>query len=141
MCSGPWETGGLTRMYDYFNIHLQTFFCRHSLLLSPYNTPHPTSSLTHTLQKLPSLCHYIHYYSILPELTNQRRAWNPELQWPEPRLSTCNGGKTFHSLLSCPGPISALPQGYLDPLWLPLFEHNKGLIIVFLCAADQSNES
>ncbi len=126
-CSGRWETGGLTRMYGCFKIHLQTFFYRHSLLLSPHKTPHPTSSHTHisnththththTLQQQPSLCHCVHYYSILPELTNQRRAWNPELQWPEPRLSPCNGGKTFISLLSCLGPIAAVPWGYLDPL-------------------------
>ena len=87
--------------------------------LSTHTQTHKhTHTHTHTLQQQSSVCHYVHYYSILPELTNRRRAWNPELQWPEPRLSPCNGGKTFISLLSCPGPISALPPGYLDPLWL-----------------------
>lgn len=81
--------------------------------------------------------HYIHYYSILPELTNQRRAWNPERLWPEPCLSPCNGGKTFISLLSCRGSISAFPQRYLDPLWLHIFKHSKCLsIISFLFGAD-----
>lgn len=47
-CSGRWETGGLTRMYGCFNIHLQTFFYRHSLLLSPHNTPLRSHTHTHT---------------------------------------------------------------------------------------------
>lgn len=42
-CSGPWETGGLTRMYGCFKIHLQAFFYCHSPLLSAHNTPHPIS--------------------------------------------------------------------------------------------------
>lgn len=101
---------------------------------SPHLSPH---TYTHTLQQQPSFCHYVHYYSIFLALINHRRARNPELQWPKPRLSPCNGGKTFISLLSCPGPISALPRGYLDPLWLQIFEHGKGLIIIaFPFAAD-----
>lgn len=104
-CSGLWKTGGLTRMYGCFKIHLQAFFYRHSLLLPPHNTPHPTSSNTHThtLQQQPSFCHYVHYYSILPELTNQRRAWNPEWLWPEPCLSPCNGGKNLYQSSQLPG--------------------------------------
>lgn len=39
--TGPWETGGLTRMYGCFKIHLQAFFYCHSPLLSAHNTPHP----------------------------------------------------------------------------------------------------
>lgn len=73
-CSGLWKTGGLTRMYGCFKIHLQAFFHRHSLLLSLQSTPYPTSTHTRTLQQQPSFCHYVYYYSILPELTNQKRA-------------------------------------------------------------------
>lgn len=58
-CSGPWETGGLTRMYDSFNIHLQTFFLPSftpSLSLQHTSSHLITHTYTHTytLQKLPS---------------------------------------------------------------------------------------
>lgn len=49
--------------------------------------------------------HHFHYYSIVPELTNRRRALNPELQWPEPHFSPLNGGKTCVSALSCSGSL------------------------------------
>lgn len=100
---------------------------------SPYNTPYPTSSHTHTHTRKTT---FIHCYGILPELTIQKRALNPEVKWPEPRLSPRNGTKTFRSLLRCPGLNSALLQGYLDSLWLQQFKHKKGLIILFLCATD-----
>lgn len=131
-CSGLWKTGGLTRMYGCFKIHLQAFFYRHSLLLSPQSAPYPTSTHTRTLQQQPSFCHYVYYYSILPELTNQRRAWNPEWLCPEPRLSPCNGGKTFISPLSCSGSIFYFLQHYLDPLWLHILRCKKGLIVISL---------
>lgn len=52
-------------------------------------------------------------------------------------LAPVMGGKTFISLLSCRGSISAFPQRYLDPLWLHIFKHRKCLsIISFLFGAD-----
>lgn len=104
--TGPWETGGLTRMYGCFKIHLQAFFYCHSPLLSAHNTPHPISKkYTGTCGNSP-LPITSTGYSILPVLTNnQTRAWNPQQPWSEHHLNPWNRGNLllffFTSLFSC----------------------------------------
>lgn len=98
-------------MYGCFNIHLQTFFYRHSFLL---HTLHPTSPHKHTHAPTTNPP-----YAFMSTVTAfSPRAEKPEAGFEsraEPRLSVCNGGKSFISV-QCPGPISALPLGYSDPL-------------------------
>lgn len=50
---------------------------------------------THKLARKVSFCCYVHYFSILPELTNPRHGWNFDLRRSQTGLNLCNGSKTL----------------------------------------------